>query len=347
MKFINKYLTLLVLTFVTTSLSAREITGREAQQKIKGAEKIIIGTKNEIPEYIQFRAEAQMPFSSFQNWAHNALKLSADYGFKLLNAEKDLLGMTHYRYRQTYKGLELEGTMFLVHVKNDRMVSVNGTVFNQVQSSSTPTLSSAAALNAALEYVNADVYRWQLPQMEALLKKQTGDPSATWYPKGELVMAPANGEPKDANYTLAYRFDVYAEKPLRREYIFVNAANGAVIYTKDRIHFTDKTATAVTVYSGIREMTADSVNATTYRLRESGRGNGIETYNLQQTTNYTNTDFLDTDNYWNNVNAQLDEYASDAHWGAEKTYDFYSVKFSRNSIDGNGLKYFRAMFIMM
>ena len=338
MKFINKYLTLLVLTLVTTNLSAREITGHEAQQKIKGAEKIIIGTKNEIPEFIQFRAEAQLPFSSFENWAHNALKLSSDYGFQLLNAEKDLLGMTHYRYRQTYKGLELEGTMFLVHVKNDRMVSVNGTVFNRVQSASTPGIAATEALNAALDYVHADVYRWQLPQMEALLKKQTGDPSATWYPKGELVLAPVNGEPKDANYILAYRFDVYAEKPLRREYIFVNAANGAVIYTKDRIHYTDKIATAVTVYSGIREMTADSVNATTYRLRETGRGNGIGTYNLQQTTNYTNTDFLDTDNYWDNVNAQMDEYASDAHWGAEKTYDFYNVKFSRNSIDGNGFR---------
>lgn len=336
MKLLNKYTLLLVMAFVTTNLCAREITGQEAQQKIKGAEKIIVGTKSEIPEFVQFRTEAQVPYSDFNFWAHNAFKLSDDYGFKLLSVEKDPLGMSHYRFRQTYKALELEGTMFLVHVKSDKIVSVNGTVFNKIQASSSPSLSESTALNAALDYTHAELYRWQVPQMEQLLKIQDKNPGATWYPKGELVLAPVNGEPKDGSYKLAYRFDVYAEKPLSRDYIFVDASSGEVIYTRTRIHHTDKPSTAVTAYSGIKEIVVDSVNATTYRLREAGRGNGIETYNLQQTTNYTNTDFLDTDNYWDNVNANLDEYAGDAHWGAEKTYDFYLTKFSRNSIDGNG-----------
>lgn len=336
MKFAHKLSVLFALTFVTTQLFAREITGYEAQQKIKGAEKIITGTKNHIPEYIAFRNEATIPFSSFDSWAHRALKLSDSYGFKLLNVEKDALGMQHYRYRQTYKSLELEGTMFLVHVKNDQVISVNGTLFNKIQSGTAPAISESTALTSALTHMSAEVYRWQIPQMEQQLKTQTKNPSATWYPTSTLVLAPVNGEPKDANYTLAYRFDVYAEKPLKREYVFVNASTGEVIYSKDRIHHTDKLSTAVTAYSGVREIIDDSVNTTTYRLREAGRGNGIETYNLQQTTNYTNTDFFDTDNYWNNVNAQLDEYAGDAHWGAEKTYDFYHVKFNRNSIDDNG-----------
>ncbi len=33
-------------------------------------------------------------------------------------------------------------------------------------------------------------------------------------------------------------------------------------------------------------------------------------------TNYNSAvDFTDTDNYWDNVNAQEDEVATDAHWG--------------------------------
>lgn len=336
MKFTNKYYLLLVLAFVTTTLTAREITGYEAQQKIKGAEKIITGTKNEIPEFVQFRTEAQIPFSQFESWAHNALKLSADYGFKLLSVEKDPLGMAHYRYRQTYKSMDMEATMFIVHVKNNKIISVNGSVFNQIHPVSAPVITESEALGKSLDYVQAELYRWQSPMMEKLLKEQTNNPSASWYPKGELMLAPVNGEPKDAAYRLVYRFDIYAEKPLRREYVFIDAATGAVIYTKNRIHTGDILSTAVTAYSGVREIVADSVNSTTYRLRETGRGNGIQTYNLQQTTNYTNTDFLDTDNYWDNVNGQLDQYAGDAHWGAEKTYDFYNVKFGRNSIDGNG-----------
>ena len=49
-------------------------------------------------------------------------------------------------------------------------------------------------------------------------------------------------------------------------------------------------------------------------------------------------DFLDTDNNWNNVNSNKDETATDAHWGAEMTYDYFSKEHSRNSFDGNGAK---------
>jgi PKD repeat protein len=49
-------------------------------------------------------------------------------------------------------------------------------------------------------------------------------------------------------------------------------------------------------------------------------------------------DFTDADNNWNNVNAQLDEYATDAHWGAEMTYDYFDIIHGRNSIDDNGFE---------
>ena len=45
---------------------------------------------------------------------------------------------------------------------------------------------------------------------------------------------------------------------------------------------------------------------------------------------------MDTDNNWNNVNAQLDQYATDGHFGAEMTYDYFFLEHGRNSIDGNG-----------
>ena len=70
-----------------------------------------------------------------------------------------------------------------------------------------------------------------------------------------------------------------------------------------------------------------------------GRGTGIETYNLKKGTTYASgVDFTDADNTWNNVNANKDEVATDAHWGAEMTYDYYKNVHSRNSYDGNGAK---------
>jgi Zn-dependent metalloprotease len=321
----------------TTLLFAREITGIEAQQKIHGAERIIMTDNTAVPQYIQLRKDAQFPVSSFETWARANFNLGTEYGFQLLNSEKDDLGMVHYRYQQTWNGYPLVSTMMIVHSKNNVVLSVNGLSFNKINTATSASVTEGMALNEALNHMNASVYRWQVPQMEALLKKQTNNPAATFYPKGELMLAPLNGNYTDNQYRLAYRFDVYSVEPLKREYLFVDALTGEVIYTLNRIHTSNTQATAVTGYSGNRTIATDSVNATSYRLRETTRGLGIETYNMQQSTNYTATDFTDADNYWSNINAAEDQYATDAHWGAEMTYDFYKSKFNRNSIDDAGM----------
>ena len=46
-----------------------------------------------------------------------------------------------------------------------------------------------------------------------------------------------------------------------------------------------------------------------------------------------NVDFTDTDNLWDNKNNQKDEIATDAHFGAMKTYDYYKLFHNRKSID--------------
>jgi Zn-dependent metalloprotease len=318
-----------------TVVFAREITGKEAQQQIKGAEKIISGNRSDLPEIIHFRKEAQPEFVNFNVWAHQNFKLSEDHDFILLNADKDQLGYTHYRFRETYKGIPLTATMYIVHVLNNKIVSMNGQIFKSLNVDVNPTLSEQTALTSAFNYMNASVYRWQVPFWEQQIKYMKKDNSATWYPTGELVLAPLNGKVLASEYRLAYRFDMYAEKPLKREYVYVDATNGEVIFKEDRIMHSNVVATAQTAYSGLREIVTDSVNSTTYRLREANRGagQGIETYDCQQGTVQVNNDFFDTDNYWNNVNAAWDEYATDAHWGGEMTYDYYWQKFLRNSID--------------
>jgi Zn-dependent metalloprotease len=131
---------------------------------------------------------------------------------------------------------------------------------------------------------------------------------------------------------------VYADKPLSRDYVYVDALSGEVLLKKNRIHTSDTPGTAVTAYSGNQPIITDSYLGG-YRLQETGRGGGIRTFDIQTGTNYGNAvDFTDADNTWNNVNAQMDEYATDAHWGAEMTYDYYWLIHNRNSIDDAGFQ---------
>jgi hypothetical protein len=77
-----------------------------------------------------------------------------------------------------------------------------------------------------------------------------------------------------------------------------------------------------------------------YILFDTTRGGGIVTYNSERTKNYQNVNFFsDSDNNWTSVeynNLDKDNGALDAHWGAEKTYDFWKNIFNRDSFDDNG-----------
>lgn len=256
----------------------------------------------------------------------------------VLQSESDALGFQHIRYQQSYLGIPVEHAYEMVHIKGGSVIRQNGKLVQAFSNklNATPGLSEVAALQFALNSINAQVYKWQIPGEESFLKREQNNPAATFFPKGSLVFYSGEDEVVPDAMHLAYKFDIYAQQPLSRQLVFVDAKTGAILGSRSLIHETNATGTAVTGYSGIQTITTDSYNGS-YRLRETGRGNGIQTFDLNKGTNYNSAvDFTDADNNWNNVNADKDQYATDAHWGAEKTYDYYKTRYNRNSIDNAG-----------
>jgi len=255
-----------------------------------------------------------------------------------ISSEKDALGQEHIRYQQTFQGIPIEHAVLIQHVVNNKVLRQNGKMVEDFDTklSVSPSLSEASALSAALAYINAKVYKWQLSGEEAFIKTEQNDSKATFYPKGSLVLYSGEEEVVPSALRLAYKFDIYAQEPMSRQIVFVDAKTGSILGRREMIHEANAVGSAVTGFSGTQTITADSYNGA-YRLRETGRGSGIQTFNLNRGTNYNSaTDFTDADNTWNNVNANRDQYATDAHWGAEKTYDYFKVKYNRNSIDNAG-----------
>lgn len=313
----------------------RILEGVAADAAIAGAERIRYTPRSTAPAFIQLRKSREIPAEMRDRWLRHALDMRTEDGWAVLEEAQDHLGQTHVRMRQTYRNYPVEGSMYLVHVAHGSIRSVNGEFYPHLNVPTTPTLTEGQALQAAMSHMGATTYRWQLPEDERWLRFETGDPFATFYPLGELVLVTKDGIP-GGEFVFAWKFDLYAADPLARKYIYVDARNGDIVWESERIHTADVLGTAHTRYSGIKPMTADFTGSI-YRLRESGRGNGIETYDLNNGSNYgAAVDFTDGDNVWNNINAQQDEVATDAHWGSEMTYDFYWLSFGRNSIDGNG-----------
>lgn len=134
--------------------------------------------------------------------------------------------------------------------------------------------------------------------------------------------------------------DIYSSIPYKRNYYYINATNGEIVFENAIIKHIEGVAT--TRYSGTRTIQTEAEGGS-FKLKDNTRGNGIITYNANNTflsgSSSTITDFIDNDNNWTASeydNTNKDNAALDAHWGAEMTYDYFLDKFNRNSYDNNG-----------
>ncbi|MFT7590784.1 MAG: gliding motility-associated-like protein [bacterium] len=263
--------------------------------------------------------------------------LDKNHNFNIVRISADKAGYAHYRLDHTVSGHRVIGSDVICHVHNGVVSSINGRLRIPEIIQSQPILETIA-LGKAKKYTEATSFKWEFPEEEAMLKIWKEDTSATYYPSGELVYVPKDFDFKSA-LTLCYQFELNSESPLLRKNIFIHAETGHVWAEENLLHDVDVKGSANTKYRGVKPITTDSSGPGKYRLRETGRGNGIETYDMNKGTNYgAAVDFTDSDNYWNNYNTNFDEIGGDAHFGAEMTYDFYKQYFNRNSFDGNGAK---------
>ncbi|MGE0637779.1 MAG: M4 family metallopeptidase [Bacteroidia bacterium] len=327
------FITLLLSNILTTS--AQEYFNAEAEKYIRGAEHIRYTRYSEMPDYVKMKPGNEIPLSGFVLWTSKVL-FEKDKSVELVSYQtnKDELGYTHTRYQQHYKGLPVEGAVLNSHSINGRVISFNGRIAGFSTADYNVSLNESAALNYALQHIGATTYKWEIEEEEKHLQHMHGFES--YFPKGELVWYAADGNYK-GGMRKAWKFDIYAHEPMSRNDIYVDAENGNILFVHNHIHTANSPGTAVTGYSGTQNIIADSFGGS-YRLRETTRGNGVQTYDMNTGTSYGNSvDFTDANNNWNNVNADLDQYATDAHWGLEMTYDYFLAQHSRNGIDGNGM----------
>jgi Zn-dependent metalloprotease len=290
------------------------------------------------PAMISFEENQRPGYEAWKDIFKKIGNYSPSTRWELYSTLHDELGQTHKRAQHYFNNIPVLLSTAIIHEKDGRILSVNGDWVPETSLSGNQQIDIETARNKALAFLPAEKYYWEDEEQNRLLQYSTGNPDTSYFPKGRTVYCP-----KDFNlagkHLLAYEFNVYASEPLGGKSIYVDAATGEILASQDLILHTEVTGTAVTAYSGVRTMKTDSTAPGNYRLREFSRGGGIETFNMRKGTSYgASVDFTDADNYWNNVNANKDEAATDAHWGAEMTYDYFNVEHGRNSFNGTGAK---------
>lgn len=283
-----------------------------------------------------FSDAKQMSISTFMQTYRETFGLSQVDELKAAEIATDELGITHHRLRQFHRGLMIADRSFLAHEKNGKVYLAHGEIVSGLAIATTPVLSEQQALRAALNHVGAKAYMWESAANEAFLQREQNDAKASFFPRGQLLISAGHNASAARDFQLAYRFDIYAEKPLGRYAIDVNAQTGAIIKVTSLMHEADVPGQGKSVYNGQVQMMVDQFNAFSYRLRQTGRGKGIETYDMRRGTNLnTAIDFVNPDTNFISANAQA---GVSTHWALEGTYDYYKRVHGRDSYDNRGGK---------
>ena len=342
-----------IMLFASVSFLALETNAQETDKNVKQK---ITDEKGE-PTLILFSEKSIYKTSDSQKVLKEQLGLKENSNFSKVKTETDDLGFLHEKFQLFHKGLKVEFSTYSLHSKKSKLESMNGEFYQLEDINTNPGLTYEQALTKAISQIGAKEYLWEKP-LEAAAIDYTK-------PAGELVLLPMMDDDKSSkknnDIRLVYKFDIYATNPVSRGDVYVDALTGEIVfynatikhlgeYSHGNHNLAEKSdgriekslfvaANAATRYSSAQTIQT-ALSGSSYILSDNTRGNGINTFNMKKGTSYTAAvNFTDVDNNWTAAefdNTNKDNGALDAHWGAEKTYDYFSTKHARNSYDNAG-----------
>ena len=356
-------------SFLFSSIVMLGITSIHAQEKEQLIKEKIAGS-NGNPTLIVFSKSSSYNLNQSKQVLKEQLSLSQYDDFRKIKSENDKLGFIHEKNQQYYRGVKVEFGTYTLHSKKGKIESMSGDFYETNNVKITPRLSKGQAFQAALSHVGAQAYLWEdiAASKELGYKKPEGELV--------LLPIFDNLKKKGAveKLKLAYKFEIFTIRPMGGADVYVDAQTGKVLFSNLRVKHVDNfgydgrkfaantpnnnagkkmikefstamvAGSAQTRYSGTRsiETTASGGNFTlndaTRKVFTRNANNIAPVGNsLPYITNYT--EFTDNDNNWTAAeydNANKDNAALDAHWGAMMTYDYWQNVHGRNSYDNNG-----------
>ena len=276
---------------------------------------------NEIPSYLEINDNrAYSILKKGENNAHrlkSLLNLNENTSLSRTDTLTDIGGGFHESYKEYYKNIEVEGSRCIVHFNNKgKAILINGN-FRTINNFDIRTsIRNEEAENIAFNATN------DLKQ-KIILSNNYDEALTSFYCRQVKLVIYI----KDEVVYVVYKVIVSSMTPELNKCYYIDANTGDIIDVFSSL--CNINTTVSTTYSGSQAIETDFYS-NSYRLRDYSRGNGILTLN-----NAGGSDYTSSDNTWNNM-SDYDRAALDAHWGVEKTYDFYLNKFNRNSYDNNG-----------
>ena len=273
------------------------------------------------PKFLKFNESDRVSLQNSTQLFKDIFDSSEKTSFISINQEEDKLGYIHSKNQQYYNNIKVEFGTVTLHSINGMVASISSEFYKIVDLSTEPTISNIQAFNKAVSHTGAKTYLWE--------EEDESNEIDYSKPEGELLIVPVF-EGRTAVMKLAYKFDIYATDPIYRADVYIDAQTGAFILENKKIHHNDIPASGASLYNGNVSFTADDTSGP-YRLRQTADGNGIETYDMNNGSSYSNaSDITSGSSVFN------DPTGVQAHYGAEQTHKYFSGNHGRNSYDNTG-----------
>ncbi|NQY04720.1 MAG: M4 family metallopeptidase [Flavobacteriaceae bacterium] len=259
---------------------------------------------------------------------------------KLITQENDdQLGQVHYKLQQYYLERILIGNHYTLHTKNNQLISASGIWLKDFSRLTVnPGLSEQDALDIILRGIGEANYAWNNAEWEQEIKETTGNPLASYYPKGRLVYMPKLEEDK-TEYALAYEFTVTLTQPFAVAKYYINSVNGELVLKEKVVNNCTTPSTGASVYSGTVNFSSDNMGGSTYRLLSCSNTNSVNIHTRNLNGGYgtgTATEITQLSTNFTTFPNTNDASGIDVHWGMEESYDFTWNNFGRDSYDDLG-----------
>lgn len=327
---------LFMLMLFSLSISAKEAKKLPTNFKYRLTE-YQYNDRTNFPAFMVFAKGQNLKVElNSNNWSSAIFGLNDKEDLIFQSEKKEVLNNTayhHYTFQQYYDQIPVEFAQVKVHEKDGEIHIINGDFHAALIPLNSIVINATQALEISKSLMPAKFYKWEINS-----NNQQKQGNNAFQPNTHLVILPLN-EGGVTQFYYAYKSTIYTEAPLGISDIYIDAATGLALKKMNKLCTINAKGTAVTKYTGTQTITTDSISANLFELSQTNRANSgtnIKTYNCQKQFENNAVAFTDSDNYWNNSNANFDDAATDAYYAAEQTFDFYKSIHNRNSIDDNG-----------
>ena len=248
----------------------------------------------------------------------------------------EILYMTHYKYQQTYKGINVEAAEYTEHFQNNTLIFSNGKFADDLTCDINPKISEQEALRILLASMSPEYfYAWESEEWELNIKIDLNDNNATFYPDGELLLALDNYKALGFNipvsrYTLSWSFDIVCLNPSFHKKFYVDANSGN-IFREDQLRHNDGTATIW--YHGTQTIDTQWYGGFVqkYILESNDNGRFVHTKYYSTSAWGMVNNVKNPDNNWGTNH----HGATAPHWFACESWDFFENTYGWTGMDNN------------